>query len=147
MAMKYSSLNLSAFLCELKDPSTSKDFKADFCQELGELLDLAVDYEGYAPLYHYLPDHTCKPKGRSKGSTCMICHGKFASYKGMMLHRSKTHDKQAKRSPCSLCSKRFTSKYALQFHVKQVHLKATRMKCDFFAATECSTTNTHIEDT
>jgi hypothetical protein len=108
----------------------SKDFKAEFCQELGELLAFADDCERYNPLYHSLPDQTCSPKGDSKCSTCMICQGKFVSYKGMVLHRSKTHDKQAKTSPCSLCSKRFTSKYARKSHVKQVHLKATRVNCD-----------------
>jgi hypothetical protein len=66
------------------------------------------------------------PDSRSR---CQECQSEFVSYKGMMQHKAKIHDKLERKVPCQQCGKCYKHKYALEFHVKQVHEKSTRVKC------------------
>jgi hypothetical protein len=123
-------LGVAFGLFEFFEDELVEGFKKEFYEHFTQLLNDAEDCESYPPLYYRQSTRTnCKTEASAKSSDCPVCQGRFASYKGMMQHRSKTHDKQVKHVQCEVCPKRFKHKYALKFHVRQVHERVTRKQC------------------
>jgi hypothetical protein len=129
----------NSFVCGLSEGFNELLFSArdeddvvshsDFYYELMHELKRAEDREEYSPLSYQETELTPPIKPDSK-SRCQVCLSEFVSYKGMMQHKAKIHDKLERKVPCQQCGKCYKHKYALEFHVKQVHEKSTRVKCE-----------------
>mmetsp|Transcript_32733 Transcript_32733/g.56977 ORF Transcript_32733/g.56977 Transcript_32733/m.56977 type:complete len:160 (+) Transcript_32733:1060-1539(+) len=106
----------------------SEAFNSDFYDGLIEQLKEAELCDSYSPLFYRDVDQPPPKKLKCK-SKCPECLVEFASYKGLMQHKAKIHDRLVKTVPCNQCGKCFKHKYALEFHVRQVHEKSTRVQC------------------
>jgi hypothetical protein len=102
---------------------------SDFYDELLHQLKRSEDCEDNSSIIYQETEPTTpiKPDSRSR---CEECQSEFVSYKGMMQHKAKIHDRIERKVPCPQCGKCYKHKYALEFHVKQVHEKSTRVKCE-----------------
>lgn len=114
----------------LNDPDSFYETRSSCSyHDLYEQLREAEELESYPPLYYRLPTEPSTIEAKPE-TLCQVCKLKFASHKGLMQHKSKTHDRIVKSVPCTICEKSFKHKYALKFHVNQVHQRGTRVQCN-----------------